>query len=200
MMYKFKMTVIVAFVTCSATTLYANTTETKPAPAYGDNPNLLKVLAVKTQEKVQDTAERVGAATERGISKIKPGVDNTVKKVTETKDNILGKNSVNVPIERGSLSQDTGSNQNQYATPQNQYVPPNTVQTTPLEVDSTPVASTPQVIDLTSTAPQNNSAQGVTQNAPSQPEPEITKKSLPIENVTPKTQKVDDDMEASVPR
>ena len=198
MMYKLKITILTVVVTGSATLLYANTAETKPAPAYGDNPNLLKVLAVKTQEKVQDTAERVGSATERGISKIKPGVDNTVKKMTETKNNILGKNSANVPIERGSLSQDTGTNQNQYTNqPQ---VTSTTVQTTPLEVDSTPITSTPQVSDLTKTESQIESVQGTTQSAPSQPESEITKKSLPIENAAPKNQKLDDDTDEGIPR
>lgn len=100
---------------------------------YGDNPNLIKVLAVKAQKQVQSTAEKVGAATERGVAKIKPSVDNTwqntktyttekaisardntregidtaVKKVKETKDNISGQGGV--PIQRGSLTQSSAS-------------------------------------------------------------------------------------------
>ena len=48
---------------------------TKPIAPYGENPNLLHVFAYKTQEGVINTAEKVGEVTEKGIAKIKPGVD-----------------------------------------------------------------------------------------------------------------------------
>lgn len=112
--------------------LFAETQTAKSVPAYGDNPNIFKVLAVKAQNSVQSTADKVGAATERGIAKIKPGLDNTwngtkeytteqavlardntregidtaVKKVKQTKANMVGESETNtVAIERGSLSQ-----------------------------------------------------------------------------------------------
>lgn len=114
---------------CATSSLYAQTdTQTQ---TYGDNPNIFRVLAHKTGEAVQNTAEKVGDATEKGIHKIKPsfdesientkkytsekaiiardntrqGIDTAVKKVEQTKDRVMGKNSYNVPIEQGSLSQ-----------------------------------------------------------------------------------------------
>jgi hypothetical protein len=47
----------------------------KPIAPYGTNPNLLHVFAYKAQEGVINTAEKVGEATQKGIAKIKPGVD-----------------------------------------------------------------------------------------------------------------------------
>ena len=47
----------------------------KKAPPYGDNPNLLEVLGYKTAQKVQETAEKVDTAAQKGIAKIKPKVD-----------------------------------------------------------------------------------------------------------------------------
>ena len=44
-------------------------------PQYGENPNIAHVLAYKAQEKVVGAAQSVGQATEKGIAKIKPGVD-----------------------------------------------------------------------------------------------------------------------------
>lgn len=114
--------------------LYAQDTTPKQ-PAYGDNPNLFKVLAVKTQEGVQSTAENVSNATEKGIEKVKPAIDNSwkatkeftsekadqvknatrkgydtaVDKVKATKENLTGVKGA--PIERRSLSQ--ASNQTQ---------------------------------------------------------------------------------------
>lgn len=111
--------------------LFAETQTAKGAPAYGDNPNIIKVLAVKAQNSVQSTADKVGAATERGIAKIKPGLDNTwngtkeytteqavlardntregidtaVKKVKQTKANMVGESGTNtVAIEHPSQS------------------------------------------------------------------------------------------------
>ena len=56
---------------------FAQTTtqSAKPVKPYGENPNLLHVFAYKAQEGVINTAEKVGEATEKGIAKIKPGVD-----------------------------------------------------------------------------------------------------------------------------
>ena len=123
-----KSLISTALLICSSTVAFTQDAQaTKKAPAYGDNPNLIKVLAVKTQEKVVDTAERVGAATERGIAKVKPSVektwdktktvttdtaktarDKTVQTVNKTKEVVLGQNhSSTVPIESGSLSQST---------------------------------------------------------------------------------------------
>lgn len=60
-------------------TAFANTEQEDTAPRliapYQDNPNLAHVLAYKTQELVIDGAKKVGEVTEKGIQKIKPGVD-----------------------------------------------------------------------------------------------------------------------------
>lgn len=123
-------TMLVSCITlCSATTFAQDSTLTGNNPAYGDNPNLAKVLAVKAQETLQNTANTVDDATKRGIAKIKPsvdsawqntkeftnekavalrdgarqGVDTAVKSVQHAKQNLVGAGGV--PIERGSLSQ-----------------------------------------------------------------------------------------------
>ncbi|RZG73558.1 hypothetical protein EXE10_00200 [Acinetobacter sp. WCHAc060033] len=173
----------------TAPSLYAQTDSANQNQAYGDNPNIFRVLAHKTSEAVQNTAEKVGTATEKGIQKIKPsfdatientknytteqatiardntrqGIDTAVKKVEQTKDRITGKNSYNIPIESGSLSQSsTTVNPSQN----------NTVSYTAPIVQEAPISTQPiQQIPL----PQNN-----VQNA--QEEPEIKKQSLPIEN------------------
>ncbi|WMW74309.1 hypothetical protein [Acinetobacter bereziniae] len=52
---------------CATSSLYAQTdTHTQP---YGDNPNIFRVLAHKTGEAVQNTAEKVGDATEKAFKK-----------------------------------------------------------------------------------------------------------------------------------
>src|SRR5690606_16931459 len=60
----------------------------KPIAPYGTNPNLLHVFAYKAQEGVVNTAEKVGEVTEKGIAKVKPGVDrawgNTKAAASET--------------------------------------------------------------------------------------------------------------------
>lgn len=171
-----------------STPLFADTqtnSTTKTTPSYGDNPNLLKVLAVKTQEKVQSTAEKVGAATERGIAKIKPTVDNTwnstkeytteqaviardntregidtaVKKVKQTKENLVG--SGGVPIQRGAMSQSAPQN--------NPVIQNNTVEY------SAPMHQTTQPIQTNAT---NTDDSNLNQNA----DTEIQRQSLPIQN------------------
>lgn len=61
---------------------------TKPIAPYGTNPNLLHVFAYKAQQGVINTAEKVGEVTEKGIAKVKPGVDrawgNTKAAASET--------------------------------------------------------------------------------------------------------------------
>lgn len=123
----FKESIITAgLLICGSTAVFAQEAQAvKKVPAYGDNPNIIRVLAVKTQEKVVDVVERIGAATERGIAKVKPNVektwdktktlttdtaktarDKTVQTVTRTKEVVLGQNNSSaIPIESGSLSQ-----------------------------------------------------------------------------------------------
>ncbi|QIO09930.1 hypothetical protein [Acinetobacter lanii] len=200
------------------TPLFAETT-TQTTPSYGDNPNLLKVLAVKTQEKVQSTAEKVGAATERGIAKIKPTIDNTwngtkeytteqaviardntregidvaVKKVKQTKENIVGSSTPNnVPIERGSLSQQTNtvqqSNNVQQATTTQQAAPQYITPAVAPEAPTPTPTPTPTLNQNTATV-----------------EPEIQRQSLPTQN-SPSTNSSsqnntsNDDSDAGVPR
>ena len=175
-----------SFTLFSATSIYAQTsTENKTTP-YGDNPNIFKVIAKKTGTAVQNTAEKVGEATENGIRKIKPkfdetvdntktytaeqatiakentqkGIDTAVKKVEQTKDNVFGKTEYNVPIEQGSLSQ------------------PKIPTKTTYEVTA-PAPATTVLAPLTSISPPTT-----VQNA--QAEPDIIKQSLPIENTTTK--------------
>ncbi len=113
----------------STSTLYAQ--NEKVTPAYGDNPNLLVVLAHKTANTVQNTVKKVGAVTERSIEKMRPtvgeawentrdysqeqadlalnntrqGINTAVQKVNETKAQMIGTPTRNVPIIQGMLSQ-----------------------------------------------------------------------------------------------
>lgn len=107
----------------------------KPIKPYTANPNIFHVWAYKAQEGVTHTAEKVGAATERGVAKIKPSVDqawdntkdlagNTVQKVDagaqkatqnintkiqETKEAMGRTPSQPVPIIQGNLSQSSST-------------------------------------------------------------------------------------------
>ncbi|MDR0236961.1 hypothetical protein [Acinetobacter sp.] len=178
---------------CVTSSLYAQTdTQTQ---TYGDNPNIFRVLAHKTGEAVQNTAEKVGDATEKGIQKIKPsfdesientkkytsekaiiardntrqGIDTAVKKVEQTKDRVMGKNSYNVPIEQGSLSQSS-----------------TTVNTANTHVATTvPNISNQNIPDQPTVSAQTPLKSQASQNVQSeQQELEIKKQSLPIENQT----------------
>ena len=175
-----------SFTLFSATSIYAQTTTENKTTPYGDNPNIFTVIAKKTGTAVQNTAEKVGEATENGIRKIKPkfdetidntktytaeqatiakentqkGIDTAVKKVEQTKDNVFGKTEYNVPIEQGSLSQ------------------PKIPTKTTYEVTA-PAPATTVLAPLTSISPPTT-----VQNA--QAEPDIIKQSLPIENTTTK--------------
>lgn len=195
---------ILSFATAilATSSIYA---ETKTPAPYGDNPNIFKVLAHKTGEKIQNTAERVGAAAERGVEKIKPKVDNAweetktfteqqteraktgvqkgAEKVTETANNtrdaIVGTNQGTVPIERGRLSQSSSTTTTQQAT--STQVANTAAQTTPLETTTStvPVAHVAKTIDPTQ------------QNGTAPEEPEISFKSLPLpqaSNTTDSTQ------------
>ena len=179
----------VSTVVLMSSSLFAQTENTNQTPPYGDNPNIFKVLAYKTGSAIQNTAEKVGNATEKGIQKIKPkidetventktytteqatiardntreGIDKTVKKVEQTKDRILGKTDSNVPIEQGSLSQSS--------------TPPSSTMNNVAPV-SAPSATTETPVIAPST--QQLAQQNVQNTA--QEEPEIKKQSLPIEN------------------
>ena len=180
--------------------LYAQTNTQNQTQPYGDNPNIFKVLAHKTGEAVQNTAEKVGDATEKGIQKIKPsldesientkkyttekateardstrqGIDTAVKKVEQTKDRVIGKTSLNVPIEQGSLSQSS--------TPPKSTMNNTNVATATITVPEAPIVMQAQQ------QPQNTILE----------EPEIKKQSLPIENTENKPMISDDDV--GVPR
>lgn len=194
-----------SFTLFGTTSIYAQTTTENKTTPYGDNPNIFKVIAKKTGSAVQNTAEKVGEATENGIRKIKPkfdetidntktytaeqatiakentqkGIDTAVKKVEQTTDRVLGRTEYNVPIEQGSLSQ------------------PQIPTKTAYEV----TAATP----ATAAAPLTPIAPPTTvQNT--QVEPEIVKQSLPIENTTTKqtenssTKASNEDDTSGVPR
>lgn len=181
----------------------ANNSSTKTAPSYGDNPNLLKVLAVKTQEKVQSTAEKVGAATERGIAKIKPTVDNTwngtkeytseqavivrdntrqgidtaVKKVKQTKENLVG--SGGVPIERNAMSEPAPQNSQIGQSNTVQYSAP-IQQNTQTAHAPAPVAASIQPAQPIQTNTPTTDDSKLNQNA----DTEIQRQSLPFQNNT----------------
>lgn len=188
---------IMSSILLSPLALAQNQNTTKET-TYGDNPNIVRVLAGKTQSAVQNTAEKIGAATERGIAKIKPTVDNTwngtkeytteqaviardntrqgidtaVKKVKETKENLVG--SGGVPIERGAMSQ---------STPQNDSVSQNTsVQyNAPIQQIAPPIQTNVPTTDNPNLNPNSDS--------------EIQRQSLPIQNNANS-----DDSDAGLPR
>ena len=177
-MQKIKLLAL-SFTLFSATSIYAQTTTENKTTPYGDNPNIFKVIAKKTGTAVQNTAEKVGEATENGIRKIKPkfdetvdntktytaeqatiakentqkGIDTAVKKVEQTKDNVFGKTEYNVPIQQGSLSQPK-------------------IPTKTTDEVTAPAPATTVLAPLTPIAPLTTA------------EPEIIKQSLPIENTT----------------
>lgn len=172
----------------------SNTQNNAQQTTYGDNPNLLRVLAGKTQTAVQNTADKVGEATEKGIAKIKPsvsqtwnntkeytteqaviardntrqGIDTTVKKVKQTKENIVGQGGV--PIERGSLSQTTSSQSSPQA-----MMPPR-IQNGPPQYENAPA-----VIPQTTTMGNNSNFDLKLNN---EGEPEIQRQSIPIQNTS----------------
>lgn len=185
---------------CFSGSLFAQTEATqKTAPAYGDNPNLISVLATKAQEKVQNAAEKVGAVAERGVAKIKPSVDNTwqntkdytteqatlardntrqgidqaVQKVKQTKENLTGAGGV--PIERGSLSQSTPLSSTQsynQATTQSVQIP----QDNPVDAQIQQPTQSVQSIDLSPAPPSSTS-----DHPPEFSESEIKRQSIPIQ-------------------
>lgn len=170
----------------SASAFAQEPTQTGNQPDYGDNPNLIKVLSVKTKETVTNTANQVGAATERGIAKIKPsvdsawqntkelttgtavqlrdgarqGIDTAVKKTQSLKQNLTGAGGV--PIERGSLS-NPGQN------------------TQPAAVVNAPAAATPQPIESSAPISVAPAANVVNKTAPVEPaEPAIQRQSIAL--------------------
>ena len=138
---KMMKTVLITSAILVSTSVLAQTSTAAPAhshPApYGDNPNIFKVLGHKAQQKVQNTAEKVDTAAQKGIAKVKPKVENawegtkdfateksavakeksqhaaaTVnQKITETKDHIIGSsNDQPAPIISHPLSESSTSN------------------------------------------------------------------------------------------
>lgn len=205
-MHHFKKTVL--FSLLSVGTLLsplapANPNNTAKTTTYGDNPNIIRVLAGKTQEAVQNTAEKIGAATERGIAKIKPTVDNTwngtkdytteqaiiardntrqgiditVKKVQETKNKIVGNGAV--PIERGDLSQNTPqasstqSNVTSYSSAQNTQQ----IQRQSIQTQALAPQFEPAPIPQSPSNP-------VSPSLNNEVEPEIKRQSIPIQNTS----------------
>ena len=196
---------------CLSTSVFAQQNNTqKTAPAYGDNPNLIKVLAVKAQDKIQTAAEKVGAVTERGVASIKPNVDQTwqntkeytteqaviardntrqgidtaVQKVKQTKENLRG--SGGVPIERGSMSQTS-------TVPMSTHAPViNLVPTQPQVIETIPVPpSTPSASSVTSDSPISNTQSNISNSNPQNniefSESEIQRQSIPIQSSSAST-------------
>ncbi|WOE30572.1 MULTISPECIES: hypothetical protein [unclassified Acinetobacter] len=105
-----------------STTLFAATADQDTQgliTPYGDNPNIFHVFAYKTQTGIVNGVTRMGAATQRGIDKLKPAAktaqqdlktaaQNTEQKITDAKDIILATPSQGAaPISQQPLSQDT---------------------------------------------------------------------------------------------
>ncbi len=181
-MQKMKYTIIVSMLLTSASVFADSATPEKTPPPYGDNPNIFVVLGHKAKDAVQNTANKVGAATERGIQKIKPKVDNTlentktyteeqatlakentikakdkvVQKWHDTKDNVLGVNGGTVPIQQGELSQSSGTTSSPVTTVpvQNtaQVAPANNISTAPATIQTSP-AVTNQTVPQSSNQP-----------------------------------------------
>lgn len=189
----------------------AQTPNTAKQTTYGDNPNIVRVIAGKTQSAVQHTAEKIGAATERGIEKIKPtvdgtwnntkdytteqaviardntrqGIDTAVQKVKETKNTIIG--HAGVPIERGTLSQTAPT---QLSAP---AVSLNSVPLNPAPVEPV-LAPIQHTVETQNQAVLNNEG-----------EPEIQRQSLPIQNNLKQDNQTQDnplteDADAGIPR
>lgn len=182
----------------------AQNQDTSKETTYGDNPNIVRVLAGKTQSAVQNTAEKIGAATERGIAKIKPTVDNTwngtkeytteqaviardntrqgidtaVKKVKETKENLVG--SGGVPIERGAMSQPIPQNNQIIQNNTVQYSAPiqQNIQTAQASFEPAPVPASVQPAQQVSSSLPATDDPNLNQNA----DAEIQRQSLPIQN------------------
>ena len=91
---------------------------------YGDNPNIFSVIGHKTQEKVVQGAAKAGEVTQKGISKIKPSVD-------QAWDVVTAKPVYKVPIEHKALSQSSTATAASTSSP---------VLTTPMSQAAQPVA------------------------------------------------------------
>lgn len=138
-------TVLITSTVLMSTPLWAQTGTATPSSTasanqsapYGDNPNIFKVLGHKAQQKVQNTAEKVDTAAQKGIAKVKPKVENawegtkdfateksaiakeksqhaaaTVNhKLNDTKDHIIGSpNDQPAPIISHPLSESSTNN------------------------------------------------------------------------------------------
>ncbi len=142
---KMMKTVLITSTVLMSTPLWAQTGTATPSSTasanqsapYGDNPNIFKVLGHKAQQKVQNTAEKVDTAAQKGIAKVKPKVENawegtkdfateksaiakeksqhaaaTVNhKLNDTKDHIIGSpNDQPAPIISHPLSESSTNN------------------------------------------------------------------------------------------
>lgn len=141
----------------------------KPAPAYGDNPNIFEVLAHKTSDKVVNTAEKVGDATERGVAKIKPKVD-------QAWDNITAKHTTDVPIEQKPLNRSS----NNEVVPKISQTPAATVSTA---IDAIP-SQTQQIAQPQAQTPVTPAGSNKTSEIPVEP----VKDKVPEKSVAPSTQ------------
>lgn len=195
-MNKMKYTLASGLLLCSIS-IYAETTpNVKTPPPYGDNPNIFVVLGHKTKVAVQNTANKIGAATERGIQKIKPKVENSwdetktysaeqaeiakentikakdkaVEKIINVKDSVIGVNGGTVTIEQGQLSQSNYPAQPSSTAP----VVPNTPVSSPNQANSD---SSGQITSTSIATPQASSQVAT----PTQAAPEInTSKDNPV--------------------
>lgn len=141
------------------TPLPSTSTVAKTPPSYGDNPNIFEVIAHKTSDKVVNTAEKVGDATERGVAKIKPKVD-------QAWDNITAKHTVDVPIEQKSLSHSS----NNETTPTAKPLP-----------SRTPQPQLPVQAPVTNTTPDNKTPLNPNTTPGHQAEP-TTPTTMPSQN------------------
>lgn len=168
----------------SSTPDQSNSGKTKQTPnkhQYGDNPNIFSVLGHKTQEKVVQSAEKVGEVTQKGISKIKPSVD-------QAWDVVTAKPVYKVPIEHKALSESSNTTHTTTDNTANQS-PAAPTQSQPLtKLSPATAAATSETSNLPNTA--ENPVQNLTpalKQAQTEPKTPATSITSPKAPTTPTT-------------
>ncbi|OAL79940.1 hypothetical protein AY606_04665 [Acinetobacter sp. SFB] len=139
------------------TTQTATPTQRQAAP-YGDNPNIFRVLTQKAQTTVQNTAEKVDHAAQKGIAKVKPKVENAWE---GTKDFASEKSVIAIEkTQNAAVKVNNKLNENKdglVGSPENQSTP---IVSHPLSQSSTGSESAPvQPVPSNRTQPvQNNTS------------------------------------------
>ncbi|TCB51924.1 hypothetical protein E0H80_03990 [Acinetobacter sp. ANC 4779] len=160
-MKKMKAVLITSAILASTPLFAQTTTETatptqRQAASYGDNPNIFRVLTQKAQTTVQNTAEKVDHAAQKGIAKVKPKVENAwegTKDFASEKSVIAIEKTQNAAVKVNNKLNETKDGL--IGSPENQSAP---IVSHPLSQSSTGVDSVPvQPVPSNRTQPvQNN--------------------------------------------